>query len=258
MPRPIPSGLGPCAAAKVPSACSGETGPRQGGGSGINCILDGVPVPCDWITSNNSTYQYSNCDSHGCTTYQQDAGGNWTVSGPHGTKDMNPDAAAEAGLSFDPFPGSYVGGLVSNPNALAPQGGGLTGGSMYLKVTRDCFNRANGTREITYRLLGAPGGADKYTVAEQLSDPNFAGSAEVGGFHDDLRPVLYGKVGATTKNTQYFLVYPTAQTLNSAVWVPIQPMAGNPIKFDTIQMTNGANPAQNIIKVNGKVAPDCK
>jgi RHS repeat-associated protein len=135
--------------------------------------------------------------------------------------------------------------------------GGNPGPKMSLKVTKDCFDRSNGTRDITYQLINAPGSTSGYTVAEQLSDPQFAGSSEVGGFHDNLRPTLFGTVGATTTNTQYFLVYPTAQGLNNAQWVPIVPMSGSPIKFNTINMTNGVNPAQNIIKVNGKLAPDC-
>ena len=67
-----PSGMGPCAQAKFPSNCGAGT--STGGGGGM-CTEDGVPTPCSWITGNNSTYQYVVCDSRGCHTYQQDAGG---------------------------------------------------------------------------------------------------------------------------------------------------------------------------------------
>jgi hypothetical protein len=126
---------------------------------------------------------------------------------------------------------------------------------LYLKVTRDCFDRANGQRKIDYQIING-GNPESYTVSEQVSDPEFK-STEVGGFHDEIAPAPFGTVGQSYTNTQYFLVYPTNQGMNSAQWAPIQLTSGQIVKFNTIQVTKGATPSQNSIKVNKNSAPDC-
>jgi RHS repeat-associated protein len=119
-----PSGLGPCSAAKVPSACGG--GVIKGGST--LCVVDLVLTLCESISENTTTQQYTYWDSRGFTTYQQDAGGGWTEITPKGTRlDISSGALAEAGLSFD---GAIGGGDFAGTNALAPAsgagGGGLT------------------------------------------------------------------------------------------------------------------------------------
>jgi hypothetical protein len=222
------------------------------------CYIDGFLSDCGLASAMLAGGFSIDCSQYNCsainTPFEGPNGGTYviraTASGfeyeNYWTGDeLSNDSIAEIGLS--PLP----------DDSIAPSQGSSSRSVMSLKVTKDCFDRANGTRDIDYQLTNAPGGSGGYTITEQLSDPNFAGSSEVGGFHDNLRPTLFGTAGATTTNSQYFLVYPTAKGLNAAQWVPIIPMTGVPIKFNTIKMTNGANPAQNIIRVNGKLAPDC-
>jgi RHS repeat-associated protein len=138
---------------------------------------------------------------------------------------------------------------------------------LILQITKDCFNKAQGQREIDYKLVTSSGATVKgnYNITEQLSDTSLAppwgqssnhpelGVDEINQFHDAIRPALYSS--GSSRGVQYFLVSPAG--LGDAQWVPISPPGQATIKFNTIEMQGAPNPASNIIKVNGKIAPPC-
>jgi RHS repeat-associated protein len=201
--------------------------PLDGGGNASPCMRNGVPTIC------------------------ATAPGSMPPDVPPGTGSSAPDLGNPYYDDPSNDPSQYFG-----PFHITPGGGG--GGKIALKVTDDCFDKKTGTRKIKYQLINSPLGAYNYMVAEHLSDPSLDPSQERSGFTDDLRPGYFAKVGSTVTNTQQFYVYPVNSPTQTQ-WVPIIPQpGGDPIKLNTIQMTKGATPAQNIIKVNGKLAPDCK
>jgi hypothetical protein len=243
----------------------GGCGWNGSGGGGGGAYLDGGFLDSDLLGIFTASGSAVVCPNGNCNPTTKDSSGQvWSMwfgaNGPSWNTQFNeirgdPDAwlpylpDGYLSLSFnDPgYPGG--GGWEDNPN------------NLILKVIRDCFNRNQGRRETTYQLETTSGDPvqGQYTIWEQLSNtslaPPWGQSPQSSGnqFEDTLRPGL-GSSG-TLGFTQYFLVTPN--TLNNAKWIPID-RSGSISKFNSISMTGaGIQPANNLISVNGSLAPDC-
>lgn len=163
-----PSGLGPCRAAKVPSACGGETSPRQGGGSGVNCTLDGVWVPCDWVSGNSGAF--GQCPDNDCSPRAGDNGTLYPiVFTDDGFEYRNPNNGDSFGSADELGLQSLEGGIFQT-NTLVPPGltygqfGDAIAGAQN-KIRNDEKCRAFITKLVQF-LYGANATADQ--IADRL------------------------------------------------------------------------------------------
>jgi RHS repeat-associated protein len=148
-----------------------------------------------------------------------------------------------------------------------PSGWTIDPKDLILKVTRDCFNKNAGQREVTYQLATQSGSplVGSYNITEQQSDTsltppnpwgqssNYPELGEINVFKDDLQPGLFSS--QTVKSTQYFLVSPGG--LNIAQWVPISRPGQALSKFNSIVMKGPVSSDPNTVKINGHAAPLC-
>jgi RHS repeat-associated protein len=179
------------------------------------------------------------------------------------------EAGGFGGVSANgPSGSSTAGGTSGEASAGSGSGEGwaINPKDLILNVTRDCFNRDTGTREVTYGLATKSGSplAGLYNITEQQSDTSLTGenpwgqssnfpSKEGNVFNDDLRPGVWSS--NLVESTQYFLVSPGS--LNIAQWVPISRPGQALSMFNTIVMQGPLSTNPNTVKINGRAAPLC-